>query len=99
MGEGVGGAADSLVGEGPVSFISRTTESDESSTEETIAGGSSASTSSGSVAHGALCRGVEDSRCSLLASMTLSFPSAVMGMVDKEDLEWPFGSLTSDLTG
>lgn len=44
----------------------------------TIAGGSSASANSGSVTLGALCRGVEDRRCSLLACMTPSPPGAAV---------------------
>lgn len=79
-GEGVG--VGSLVGEGPMSFISAMTESVNGSTESrTIAGGSSALPKSGSVTHGGLCIGVEDSKCSLLACITASFPRAVMGVM------------------
>lgn len=49
-----------------------------------IAEGCSASHKSGSVAHGALLKGVEDKRWSL--------PSTVMGCVDKGDAERPLGS-------
>lgn len=48
---------------------------------------------------GALCRGVEDSRCSLLASMMPSLPSAVMGVVDEDETDRPLGSLCSCLLG
>lgn len=82
--EGAGAAADSFVGEGPMLFISGTAESVSGSTgSETVAGGSSAPAKSGSVTHG-LCKGVEDSRCSLLACMTPSLPRAVVGEDDTE---------------
>lgn len=86
VGEGV--ATDSFVGEGPMSFISSITESVNGSTESrTIAGGSSALAKSGSVTHGGLCKGVEDSRCSLLTCMTLSLPKALRGVMDKDERE------------
>lgn len=86
--EGAGVVADSFVGDGPMSFISGMTESVNGSTESrTIAGRSSASAKSGSVTHGALCKGVEDSRCSLLACMMPSLPRAVMGVGDKDETE------------
>lgn len=69
-------------------FISGRAESTEGSTESrTIAGATLELTKSGSVMHGALCKGVEDSRCSLLAFTLLSLPSAVMGIVDKDNTE------------
>lgn len=93
--ERAGVTADSFVGEGPVSFNSGTTESIRGSTESTggstesraVAGGTSALAKSGSVMHEALCKGVEDSRFLLLACIMLSLPSAVMGIVDKDDIE------------
>lgn len=86
--EGGGVAAASVVGEGPVSFMSGRAESTEVSTESrAIAGGTSALDKSGSVMHGALCKGVEDNGCSLLACTMLSLLSAVMGIVDKDDTE------------
>ncbi len=91
MGESTGGAgvaADSFVGEGPMSFISGLAESVSGSTESgAIAGRSSELAKSGSVTHGALCKGVEDSRCSLLACMMLSLPRALMGVGDKDETE------------
>lgn len=82
--EGAGAAADSFVGEGPMSFISGTAEFISGSTgSETVAGASSASAKSGSVMHG-LCKGVEDSRCSLLACITPSLSRAVVGKDDTE---------------
>lgn len=77
-------AADSSVGEGPTSFISGMAESVSGSTESKT---SSASAKSGSVMHGALCKGVEDSRCSLLACMMPSLPRAVMVVVGKDETE------------
>lgn len=50
----------------------------------TIAGGSSELAKSGSVTHEALCKGVEDSRCSLLAFMMASLPR---GTMDKDVTE------------
>lgn len=44
---------------------------------------------------GALCNGVEDSRCSLLARMTLSLLSGVTG----DATDWPLRSLSSVLPG
>lgn len=86
--DGAGVAADSFVGEEPMSFISGMAEFDSGSTESrTIAGGSSVSDKRGSVTHGALCKGVEDSRCSLLACMIPSLPTAVMGVVAKGETE------------
>lgn len=86
--EGEGVATDSFVGEGPMSFISRMTGSVNGSTDSrTIAGGSSALAKSGSVTHGGLCRGVEDSRCSLLTCMTLSLPKTLRGVMDKDETE------------
>lgn len=86
--EGAGLATDSFVGEEPMSFISGMAESVIGSTESrTIAVGSSASAKSGSVTHGTLCKGVEDSRCSLLACMIPSLPRAVMGVVAKGEPE------------
>ena len=80
--EGEGEGVGSFVGEGPMSFISAMTESVNGSTDSrTIAGGSSALPKSGSVTHGGLCKGVEDSRCSLLACITPSFPRDVMGVM------------------
>lgn len=85
-GEGV--AADSFVEEGPMSFISGIAESVSGSTESrTIAGDSSALAKSGSVTHGGLCKGVEDSRCSLLTCMMPSLPRAVRGVMDKDETE------------
>lgn len=76
------------MGEGPTSFISGMAESVSGSTEsKTIAGGSSVSDKSGSVTHGALCNGVEDNRCSLLACMMPSLPRAVIGVVDEDETE------------
>lgn len=86
--EGAGEGADSFVGEGPVSLISVMAESVSGLTESrTIAGGSSASARSGSVTHGALCKGVEDRRCSSLACMMPSLARTVMGLVDKDEAE------------
>lgn len=80
--------ADSFVGEGPMSFILGMAESVNGSIDSrTSAGGSSASAKSGSVTHGGLCNGVEDSRCSLPACMMPSLPRAVMGVVDKGKTE------------
>lgn len=53
---------------------------------KTIAKGSS-SDKSGSVAHGALCKGLEDSRCSWLAQMTLSLPNPAAEVGDEDDTE------------
>lgn len=57
---------------------------------KTIVGGSSALAKSGSVTREALCRGVEDNKCSLLACITASLPIAIG--VGKEEREWPLGS-------
>lgn len=98
--EGEGEAADPFVVEGQISLISRTAEAVGGSADfRAIAGGSSASTKSGSVMHGRLCKGVEDSRCSLLACMTPPLPRAVMGVVDKDASEWPLGSFGGGLPG
>lgn len=65
---------------------------------KTIAvGGSSASAKSGSVTREALCKGVEDNKCSLLAWITASLPIAIG--VGKEESEWPLGSFLSSLAG
>lgn len=78
----------SFVGEGPASFVSGTAEFVSGSTEfKTIVGVSSVSDKSGSVAHGDLCNGVEDNRCSLLASMMPSLPKAAIGVVDGDGTE------------
>lgn len=61
------------------------------------AAASSALLKSGSVAHGALCKGVEESKCSLLASMMHSLSRAVMGVKDETETERPLGSLGSGL--
>lgn len=55
-----------------------------------IEGGSSALAKSGSVMREALCKGVEDNKCSLLACTTASLPIAIG--VGKEESEWPLGS-------
>lgn len=61
-------------------------------------GGSSALGNRGSVTQEALCRGVEDNKCSLLACITASLPTAIG--VDREETEWPLGSfLCSGLLG
>lgn len=71
-----------------MSFISGMVEAISGSTDSrTIGGASSASAKSGSVTHGALCKGVEDSRCSLLKCMMPSLPSTVMGVADEDDTE------------
>lgn len=86
VGEGV--AADSFVGDGPVSFISERAESNEILTESrAFAGDTSELAKSGSMMHGDLCKGVEDNGCSLLACMMLSLLSAVIGIVDKDGTE------------
>lgn len=83
-----------------MSFILRIAESVSGSTgSKTFAGGSSALAKSESVMHGAICKGVEDSRCSLLACMMPSLPRAVMGAVDNDETERPLGSLGSGLPG
>lgn len=77
--EGGGVAADCFE-EGPVSFTSVGAESTEVSAQSrALLEDTSALTKSGSVMHGALCKGVEDNGCSLL--------SAVIGIVDKDDTE------------
>lgn len=92
--EAAGVISTSLVGDSPLSFISGRDESNSGSTDSrTIAGGSSAAAKSGSVTHGALCKGVEDSRCSLLPCVTVSLPSVIMLPVDEDETEWPLGSL------
>lgn len=58
-----------------------------STESKTIAGSSSASDKSGSVTHGALCKGLEDSRCSLLRCVMPSFPSAVTWAGDEDETE------------
>lgn len=45
------------------------------------------SAKSGSVMHGALCKGVEDKTCSLLACMMPSLPRVVMGLRDIDESE------------
>lgn len=86
--ERVGVMPASLVGDAPLSFISERVESISGSTESrTIAGGSSAAAKSGSVTHGALCKGVEDSRCSLAACVMASLPSVTTGAVDEDETE------------
>lgn len=83
--EGVGVTTDSFAGEGPLSLISGTAETVNGSTESRLAaGGSSVLAKSGSVMHGPLRKGVEDSRCSLLVCMMPSLPGAVTGVVDKD---------------
>lgn len=62
-----------------------------------VVGGSSVSDKSGSVTREALCKGVEDNKCSLLACMTASLPIAIG--VGKEESEWPLGSFLSSLAG
>lgn len=65
---------------------------------KTIVVGSSALAKSGSVMREALCKGVEDNKCSLLACITASLPIAIG--VGKEESEWPLGSfLCSGLVG
>lgn len=90
----VGCVSGSLLGEGLVSFISVRFEFTCAPWEcKTIVGGSSALAKRGSVTQ-ALCRGVEDNKCSLLACIIASLPIGV----DKEETEWPLGSfLCSDL--
>lgn len=71
-----------------MSFISGTTGSTNGSTDSrTIVEVSSALPKSGSVTYEALCKGVEDKRCSLLACMMPSLARGVMGVVDKDDTE------------
>lgn len=69
-----------------MSFISGRPESSSGSTGSwSTAGGSSASAKRGSVMlGGALCKGVEDSRCSLLACMMPSLSSAAMGVMVRD---------------
>lgn len=77
-----------FVGEGLLLLILGGAEFDKGLTEfGSIAGDTSVLAKSGSVMHGTLCKGVEDSRCSLLACMMPSLPKAVMGIVDKDDTE------------
>lgn len=86
--EAAGVISASLVGDAPLSFISGRVESNSGSTDSrTIAGGSSAAVKSGSVTHGALCKGVEDSSCSLLPCVMASFPSVIMLPVDEDETE------------
>lgn len=76
--EGEGVVGSSLIGEGPMSSSSGASEAVRSSIDcKTIAGGSSALTKSGSVMHWALCKGVEDKMCSLLACTAPSLPRDV----------------------
>lgn len=91
---------DSFVGEGATSFIWGMVVSKDGLTESSSgAAVSSALLKSGSVAHGALCKGVEESRCSLLASIMHSLSRAVMGVNDEAETERPLGSLGSGLLG
>lgn len=84
--EGAGVMSASFAGDAPLSFISGRGESIRGSTESrTIAGGSSSAAKSGSVTHGALCNGVEDSRCSLLACVMAS--SVITGAADEDETE------------
>lgn len=86
--EAAGVASASLVDDGTMSSSSGGAESIRGSTDSrTTAGGSSAPTNRGSVTHGALCKGVEDSRCSLLACVMPSLPSGVTGVVDEGETE------------
>lgn len=79
---------DLFVGDGPASFISGTIGSTSGSTESRIiVGVSSGLPKSGSVICEALCKGVEDKRCSLLACKMPSLARGVMGVVDKDDTE------------
>lgn len=84
--EGSGeGSLASLVGDAAAWFISGRSEASSGWMDSrTIAVGSSASANRGSVTLGALCRGVEDRRCSLLACMTPSLPG---GAVDEDATE------------
>lgn len=85
--EGTRAVAVSFVGEGLASFVSGTEFVSGSTEFKTIVGVSSVSDKSGSVAHGDLCSGVEDNRCSLLASMMPSLPKAAIGVVDGDGTE------------
>lgn len=90
-----GVVADSSVGEGAVSSGRGMAESVDGSIE--FMSGmveSSALARSVSVAHG-----VEDSRCSLLASMMHSLSRAVIGVMDEGEMERPLASLAPGLPG
>lgn len=83
--EGEGVVGSSLIGEGPMSLSSGASEAVRSSIDcRTIAGGSSAFAKSGSVMHWALCKGVEDNTCSLLACMAPSLPWDATGVDEIE---------------
>lgn len=83
--EGEGVVGSSLIGDGPMSFSSGASDAVRSSIDcRTTAGGSSALAKSGSVMHWALCKGVEDNTCSLLACMASSLPRDVMGVDETE---------------
>lgn len=78
-----GVAADSCMGE----RLGRTESIWDSTVSKTVAGVTSVLAKSGSVMHEAVCKGVDDSRFSLLMCIMPSLPNVVMGIVDKADTE------------
>lgn len=89
----VGEAADSFAVEGPMSFISKPAGSVGGPSESrTIAAGSSAPASSGSVTHGSLRNGVDGASCSLLACTSPPLLSGGMAVADKDEAGRPLGS-------
>lgn len=98
--EAAGFESSSLAREGAMSFISVRAQSVSALMESrTIAGVSSASAKSGSVTDGGLCKGLEDSRCSLLTCMPPSLAMAVIRVGDEDETEQPLGSLGSGSPG
>lgn len=79
---------DSCAVEGSMSSVSGMAESFRGCVgSRSVGGGSSTSDKSGSVTHGALCRGVEDSRCSLLGCIVPSLLRVLMGLVDRDETD------------
>lgn len=75
---------DSKAGEGALSLVSGMADSAGGfSGSWTVAGGFSVFAKSGSVMHGALCKGVEDRRCSLLELIMSPLSRAAMGSAGK----------------
>lgn len=76
--------ADSKAGEGALSLgPGMAASAGGFSGSWTVAGGFSVFAKSGSVTHGALCKGVEDRRCSLLELIMSPLPRSAMGSAGK----------------
>lgn len=89
--EAAGPELSSLVGERERWFLSSWIPSVNGLTESRTSGGSYASANSGSVMPGALCKGLEDKRCSFLAGV-MAFTSRVVTVGgDGEETVRPLG--------